>query len=153
MFDRGNREEPLKQSVKITLSDGREVSGNVVVPPGHTLTEVLNIASTFVEFEPVGAPRIFIAKSDVRSVLPLTVAPGPSLPPHQGEDVSNPFAVLGVTAEADKQEVDRAFAHLAKIYQPDQYARIGLPPEVCDYLASMVHRINTAYEKVKAAQQ
>jgi len=150
MFDRGNKEEPRRQSVKITLSDGQELNGNLVVAPGHTLNEILNTVSSFIEFEPAGASRTFIAKSDVRSVLPLNVAPAPSLPPLLSDDVFNPFAVLGVPAEANKEEVHRAYIHLAKIYHPDQYATTGLPAEVCDYLASMARRINAAYEKVKS---
>ena len=154
MFDRGNRAQgPLRPSVKITLSDGRELVGNIVVPSGRTSSEVLNTASTFVEFEPAGAPRTFIAKSDMRAVLPLNVVPAPSLPPLLCDDVLNPFAVLGVTAEADKEEVHRAYIDLAKIYHPDQYATTGLPAEVCDYLASMARRINAAYEAVEAARQ
>jgi DnaJ domain len=154
MFDRGNRaQESLRPSVRLTLSDGRELSGTVVVSLGRTLVEVLNTASSFIEFEPAGAPRIFIAKSDVRSVLPLNVAPAPSLPPLLGDDVFNPFAVLGVTSEADKEEVHRAYVHLAKIYHPDRYATTGLPAEVCDYLSSMARRINAAYAAAEAARQ
>lgn len=154
MFDRGNKAQgPLRPSVKITLSDGRELNGNVVVPPGRTLSEVLNTASSFIEFEPAGAPRTFIGKSDVRSVLPLNVAPAPSLPPLLCEDIFNPFSVLGVTAEADKEKVRSAYIDLAKIYHPDQYATTGLPAEVCDYLSSIARRINAAYEAVEAARQ
>jgi hypothetical protein len=153
MFDRGNRAQgPIRQSVKITLSDGRRLNGNVVVPPGRTLSEVLNTASSFIEFEPAGAPRTFIAKSDVRSVLPLNVAPTPSLPPLLWEDV-NPFAVLGVTAEADKEKVHRAYINLEKIYHPDKYATADLPVEVREYLSSMARRINIAYDAVEAARQ
>ena len=154
MFERGNRSQgPPRPSVKITLSDGRELNGSVVVPSGRTLSEVLNTVSSFIEFEPAGAPRTFIAKSDVRSVFPLNVAPAPSLPPLLCDDVFDPFAALGVTAEADKEEVHRAYILLAKIYHPDQYATIVLPAEVRDYLSSMARRINAAYEAAEAARQ
>jgi hypothetical protein len=154
MFDRGNKAQgPLRPTVKITLSDGCELNGSVVVSAGRTLAEVLNTTSSFIEFEPAGAPRTFIAKSDMRSVLPLNAAPMPSLPPLLSDDVFNPFAVLGVSAEANKEEVHRAYIHLAKIYHPDQYATTGLPVEVCDYLASMARRINAAYEATEAIER
>jgi DnaJ domain len=152
MFERGNMAGPTRPSVKITLSDGRAINGIVVVPQGRTLSEVLNSTSSFVEFEPAGAPRTFIAKSDVRSISPMNFAPAPSLPPQQSDDVLNPFAVLGVTAEADKEEVHRAYINLAKIYHPDQYAAASLPAEVSDYLSSMARRINIAYEATEAAR-
>lgn len=70
MFDRSNRSDgPL--NVQITLSSGRELIGKFVVPSGRTLSEVLNGPSIFIEFEPVGDPRIFIAKSALQTVKPL----------------------------------------------------------------------------------
>lgn len=153
MFERGNKSQGSgKPSVTITLSDGRTVNGNVLVPPGRMLFDFLNSPWSFVEFEPAGAPRTYIAKSDMRSVSPVTVAPAPSLPDLTSEDGFNPFAVLGVTAGADKGDVHRAYIRLAKIYHPDQYATAGLPQEVCDYLSAMARRVNAAYEAVEAAR-
>ena len=75
-------------------------------------------------------------------------------PPLLSADVLNPFAVLaGVTAEANEEEVHRAYVHLAKIYHPDRYATTGLPAEVCDYLASMARRVNAAYEATEATRE
>ena len=69
------------------------------------------------------------------------------------DDAFNPFAVLGVTAEANEEEVHRAYINLSKIYHPDQYTTTGLPAEVRDYLSSMARRINAAYEAAEAARQ
>src|ERR1700730_5913673 len=85
--------------------------------------------------------------------LAHNVAPAPSLPPLLRDDVFNPFAVLGVTVEADREAVHRAYIHLAKICGPSQYATAGLPSEVCNYLSAMARRINAAYEAAKAARQ
>lgn len=72
MFDRGNRTEgPM--SVQITLVSGRQFSGKFLLPAGRTLPEALNSPSTFMEFEPTGSQRIFISKSALESVAPLTV--------------------------------------------------------------------------------
>ena len=47
MFDRSNRAEgPL--NVHITLTDGRVLTGKFVVPPGRSLSEVLNSSSAFI---------------------------------------------------------------------------------------------------------
>ena len=70
MFDRSNRTEgPL--NVEITLASGRQLSGKFVVPPGSSVSEALNNPSAFIEFEPVGEARTFIAKSALESVKPL----------------------------------------------------------------------------------
>jgi DnaJ domain len=153
MFERGNKSQgPLKPVVKITLSDGRELNGSLVVPAGRTLSDHLNNVGSFIEFEPAASARTFIAKSDVRSILPLNIGPAPNLPPLKCEDL-DPFAVLGVTAEANKEEVHRAYLHLARLYHPDRYSTSGLPTEVCDYLSSMARRINAAHEAVEAARK
>ena len=73
MFDRSNRTEgPV--TVEITLASGRQMSGRFVLPPGRTLSEALNGPSTFIEFEPDGDQRTFIAKSALQSVTPQIVA-------------------------------------------------------------------------------
>ena len=70
MFDRSSRPDgPL--AVQITLADGRELNGTFIVPPGRTLPEVLNGPMGFIEFEPAGAPRTFIAKSCLQAVTQL----------------------------------------------------------------------------------
>src|SRR5436309_3310270 len=116
------------------------MAASPVAPPGRTLSEVLNAASTFIEFEPAGAPRIFIAKSDV-SGFAAECRPGAEPPPSAERRRLQPIRRSGVTADADKDKVHRAYIHLAKIYHPDQYATTGLPAEDCDYLASMARRI------------
>jgi DnaJ domain len=146
MFERGNKAQgALRPSVKIVLSDGREVNGSLIGSSGRTLSEVLNSPSTFLEFEPMGEPVAFLAKSDVRSVLPMNVTPPPRLPSPSDETL-NPFAILGVPADANREELHRAYLELAKIYHPDKYVTTGLPVEVREYLASMARRINAAYE-------
>jgi hypothetical protein len=70
VFDRSNRAEgPL--NVQITLANGRELTGKFLVPPGRALSEVLNNSSAFIEFEPLNAKRIFIAKSALQCVEQL----------------------------------------------------------------------------------
>lgn len=73
MFDRSNRTEgPV--SVEITFTNGRQLCGAFVLPPGRTLPEALNGPSTFIEFEPIGEQRTFIAKGALQCVTPLKLA-------------------------------------------------------------------------------
>jgi hypothetical protein len=70
MFDRSNRPEgPF--SVEITLATGRQLTGTFVIPPGRSVSEALNGPLTFIEFEPLGEQRTFIAKSALQTVKPL----------------------------------------------------------------------------------
>ena len=56
MFDRStNSDGPL--CAAITLTDGQELKGKLIVPPGRPLSEVLNSATSFIELEPFGGQR------------------------------------------------------------------------------------------------
>jgi hypothetical protein len=152
MFDRSRSDGPL--CVAITLTDGHELKGKLIVPPGRPLSEVLNGTISFVEFEPFGEPRIFIAKSTLGSVAQINLAQAPSLAPRLREEAfADPFAVLGLTIDVKKDEAHRAYIELARLYHPDRFENVGLPPEVNDYLSAMARRINSAYEAVKVRQE
>ena len=151
MFNR-SRDGPLY--VAITLTDGQELKGKLIAPPGRPLSEVLNGTTSFVEFEPFGDAKIFIAKSTLGSVGEINLAQAPSLASRLREEAfADPFAVLGLTIDAEKDEAHRAYIELAKLYHPDRFEKAGLPPEVNDYLSAMARRINAAYEVVKARQE
>ena len=151
MFDRGKSGLEGPVPVQITLGDGGDLRGKFVVPPGRTLPGLLNGASLFVEFEQVDGERTYIAKSFLRTVRPLNLPPPPSLGTGRAASDSDPYAVLGVTPGAGKDEVRRAYLHLAKTYHPDRYATSDLPAEVRDYLSAMARRINAAHDAVEAA--
>lgn len=155
MFERGGRdraEGPV--SVEIILEDGQELYGQLVMPPGRNLVEVLNSASQFLEFEPTNGNRIFIAKSALRTIMPMNVPEAPDLwaGPTQGGSF-DPFSVLGISHGASRAEMREAYVALAKIYHPDRYAASDLPQEVRNYLAVMARRINAAYEALESAQK
>lgn len=146
MFHRsGDSQGPL--NVEISLLDGEVLRGTLMAPPGRSLADLLNGTIAFVEFEPFGGGRSYIAKSNLSSVRPLNVPPAPSLgTATKGGAPSDPHRVLGVPAESGKEELRRAYLQLAKIYHPDRFATVELPPEVTEYIAAMSRRINAAYD-------
>ena len=155
MFDRGGRQQaegPV--AVEIALDDGQELQGKLLVPPGRALTDVLNSASPFVEFEPASGERMYIAKSALKTVKPMNVPQRPDLWAG-GTEGSNfdPFAILGVKAGYTREEARGAYLRLAKTYHPDRYAAAELPPEVRDYLAAMARRVNAAYDALEGRQK
>jgi hypothetical protein len=153
VFDR-NRTSEGPISVEITLHDGRELRGRLTLPPGRTLTEVLNGSATFVDFEPFGSERTYLAKSALHAIRPLELPSAPSLGGgRRSSDAVDPFAVLGVPADAGKDEVRQAYLRLAKVYHPDRYSMAELPKEVREYLSGMAQRVNAAYDAVEAARQ
>lgn len=159
MFERLTAESvnPLAIPAEIRFSDGAVAKGKVIAPAAHrTLADVLNSPSAFLEFEPYGGDSAFVAKSRILEVKPLGVPKGINLRARlAGNEPLNPYAILGVAQNATPEEIRKAYVALAKAYHPDRYANAELPPEVLEYLFTMVRRINAAHaalENVRKAQ-
>jgi hypothetical protein len=148
MFER-NRIDTIEHSgisVEITTRDGDVIGGRLFVPQGRNPADVLNGAGDFVEFQPWGAERAFVAKATIRNLKVVQVPRAESLKGRiAAQDGFDPHAILGVTAGAGLDDVRVAWHRLSKAYHPDRYAAAELPPEVVDYLSSMARRINAAY--------
>jgi DnaJ-like protein len=153
MFDRSRSNRANGPAyAEITLEDGREIKGRFNLPPGRSLTDVLNSTSSFMEFEPFGGERLFIAKSALQAIKPTTLPGVPNLAAGLREDAGfDPYAILGIDRHAGADEARKAYLDLAKTYHPDRFATVELPPEVRNYLAAMSSRVNAAYDAVQDA--
>ncbi|RTL72555.1 MAG: J domain-containing protein [Hyphomicrobiales bacterium] len=159
MFERLTAESvnPLAIPVEIRMTDGGIAKGKVVASGvNRSLADVLNGPGNFVEFEPYGGEPAFLAKTRIAEVRPLGVPKGINLKARlAASEPLNPHAVLGVPANAGYEQIRKAYVALAKAYHPDRYATAELPPEVLEYLFTMVRRINAAHaalENVRKAQ-
>ncbi len=140
--------------VEATLDDGRTLRGKFLVPQGRTVVEVLNGGAQFLEFEPYGGERTLLAKSSLKSVKPVNVPGNSQLSRRVNEvDTFDPYAVLGLRAASSFDEVKAAYHRLAKIYHPDRYSMAELPPEVREYLAASVRRLNAAFSALEVPHQ
>ena len=63
----------------------------------------------------------------------------------------NPYAVLGLTAEASDAEVDQAYRRLIAQYHPDRVA--GAAHELRDQAESKAREINAAYDRIKSLRK
>ncbi len=159
MFERitADSVNPLAIPVELRFADGSVAKGKVVASgTNRSLADVLNGAGNFLEFEPYGGETMFVAKSRIGEVRPLGVPKGINLKARlAGSEPLNPYAVLGVPQNATHEQIRKAYVTLAKAYHPDRYAAAELPPEVLEYLFTMVRRINAAHaalENVRKAQ-
>ena len=149
MFDRNRIDytpEPGGIPVDIALADGTIAKGKLLVPLGKTLADVLNGPGSFIEFQPYGGERSYLAKAQLASVKPIDAPRAPNLGARLADPGGfDPYAVLGLAMGASRDEVRQAYFRLAKAYHPDRYATAELPAEVRDYLAAMARRINAAH--------
>jgi hypothetical protein len=149
MFDRGRNDGAggvTGYPVEIALPDGSVAKGKLLLAAGRSVADALNGPGAFIEFEPYGGERSFIAKGQLVSVrligAPRSADLAARVADHEGFD---PYRILGLRVGAGRDEIRAAYFALAKAYHPDRYATVELPAEVRDYLAAMVRRINAAY--------
>jgi hypothetical protein len=157
MFERNrvdNVPEPNAVPVEIAFADGTAAKGKLLVPMGKTVADALNGTSSFIEFEPYGGDKSYVAKAQLASVKLVGVPKAPNLEARLVDlDGFDPYRILGLPAEASRDEVRTTYFALAKTYHPDRYATAELPAEVRDYLAAMARRINAAHAALEVPQK
>ncbi len=156
MFER-NKIDNVDQTsvpVELTTDDGETHKGRLLIAMGRNVFEVLNGAGVFLEFEPYGGERSFIAKAAIRNVKLVHVPRPPSLQARLRDlDGFEPHMILGVPTSGSFDDVKAAWHRLSKAYHPDRYQSVELPQEVRDYLSAMSRRVNLAYAAIEAPHQ
>jgi len=70
----------------------------------------------------------------------------------RGDDLDRAYAVLGVPAEANDEEIKRAYRRLLNQHHPDKLVAKGLPEEMMKLASEKTHEIRKAYERIRAAR-
>jgi hypothetical protein len=157
MFERNridNVPETTAVPVEIALADGTIAKGKLLAPLGKTVADTLNGGGGFVEFEPYGGEKSYLAKAQLVSVKLIGVPKAANLNARLKDvDGFDPHAVLGVAHGASRDEVRQAYVALAKAYHPDRYATAELPEEVRAYLSAMARRINAAHAALEVPER
>jgi len=157
MFERNridNAPEPSAVPVEITFTDDTLAKGKLLMPQGKSVADALNGSGGFIEFEPYGGERRFLAKAEIASLRPVGVPKGGNLKQRlRALDDFDPHQILGVDPVADWEAVRQAYYQLSKVYHPDRYATAELPEEVLEYLSAMVRRVNAAYAALEMPRQ
>jgi DnaJ like chaperone protein len=63
--------------------------------------------------------------------------------------VEDPYAILGVTRDADHQTVRERWLYLVRENHPDAASGSGYPEEEVELLTARLARINAAYTVIK----
>jgi DnaJ-domain-containing protein 1 len=150
MFN-GRDDKVNRTPVFLTLADNSVQTVSIRLPLSNRLADALNNADAFLDVVSPSGQQQFIAKSGVRSVRSATVPRADHLDTEKGAPGSagfDPYAVLKVSKEASPEEIRHAYHRMARLYHPDRIASFDLPPEVMDYVRTMLVRINLAFEQI-----
>jgi DnaJ like chaperone protein len=60
----------------------------------------------------------------------------------------DPYTVLGLTADADRDEVRRVYRLLVAEHHPDRLIAKGVPEELIDVATARMQAINAAYSRI-----
>lgn len=149
MFNSGNSTKEIP--VLLRFADGRAVQGKLIIGATSDLPRTLNGDGIFVEFEAYGEGRSYVAKSAIGEVVPSEIPKVKKLDAGADSDEDfDPHRILKVAPQSDAQTVRNAYVARAKMYHPDRFSNVELPPEMAKYAENMARLVNAAFQMINA---
>ena len=153
------RQNSDSHNVELLMVDGSRLKGALLISRDKTLREFFNTQSEqFVDFECQRDGMIVIAKASIRTVRTEDQqkkgdqAKIDALMARKTElEKTDPYRILGVSANVDEDGLHKAYIKQARAYHPDRFAEMELPPEVLEYINAMCRRINAAHDEISTA--
>jgi len=138
-------------AASVTLTTGETISGHFVISAARAFSEVVNGETPFLEFKPLNGTRRYLAKHAILSISLADAPAAGALDQRKNlADEFDPYATLGLTRDAEWNDVREGYLAKAKAYHADRFAHVDLPAEVHDYMHQMSKRINQAYALLEA---
>jgi hypothetical protein len=135
--------------VQISTATGESLRGHIKATIAGKLVDFLNRESGFFEFIAADGQVMILSKAAVRSVAVIEQPKTDQLSRRMNlHDTLDPYAILGVSHEANAEEVRNAYRHGARLYHPDNLAGVQVPAEVLQYITAMFMRLTKAYREI-----
>jgi DnaJ-domain-containing protein 1 len=139
-------------AVEITLDDGTLLHGRTALDKGRSVHQLMSGEDSFLYVERADGDADFIPKASIKGLkIVRPVIPQPLRQPSSSGQF-DPARVLGVATDATWDEIRAAYHQAVKLYHPDRFAGIDLPPEVASYIDAKAKQINQAFRMLKAAR-
>lgn len=144
---------PQRVLVNLTLKDGRAIMASLKLSMSGKLNDTLNNADRFLDVLGADGEQFFLSKDLVQQVA-VSNPPKASLNMNRrASDATafNPWAILGIPRGATADDIKVAYRSMVKMYHPDRFANLELPPEMKEYASAMLSRINIAHDQLAAS--
>jgi DnaJ-domain-containing protein 1 len=148
----------LHLPIHLTMQDGRELLGQLIVNIGGAIDRTLNNEAKFILIADEDGAERMIAKRgilearDAKKMNMRAAANGqpastesPSAP---SPETADPYAALGLPSTATDDDIREAFIEQAQAYNPDRLASMDLPEEVSAFCNTKYQQISEAYAKL-----
>jgi DnaJ-domain-containing protein 1 len=155
MFERNPVDNTMTATVavELTLADGALITGRAAMPPGRQVHKLLDGAEAFLFVETFAGEASFVPKADIKGLKLISPArPQPLRIAVTDASSFDPYKVLGLEKGAGLDAIKQAYHRLTKLYHPDAYAAVALPPEVAAYIDSRCKQVNAAFRVLKASR-
>ena len=153
MFERNRVDNAsvMTVAVELTLDDGSVVTGRAALPQSRALHKLLDGPDAFLYIDQFAGEGAFIPKASIKSLKLVMPTRLQTLHLQVSDATSfDPYKVLGVPKDAPWDEIRAAYHTLTKMYHPDVFAAVPLPPEVARYLDGRTKQINAAFQLLKS---
>jgi hypothetical protein len=155
MFERNpvDNVSAVTVAVEILLDDGSLVTGRAALPNARAVHKLMDGTEPFLYVEQFDGESGFIPKASIRSLkLVSPTRPQPLNARVTDASAFDPFKVLGLSRDASFDDVRAAYHRLSKLYHPDVFASVALPPEVAAYLDARSKELNAAFRLLKSRE-
>lgn len=141
-------------AVEIVLEGGEVVHGRVFHSVTRSVGEELNGPAPFLDFEQAGQGRTWLTKRSIQTLTLTSIPRADQLDRAMNSpDAMNPYVVLKVQPDADKEAIREAYHRMVRTYHPDRFTTVDLPPEMREYVNAMARRVNLAYATLTGTKQ
>ncbi len=140
-------------AIEATLDDGRVVTGRAAVSNARAIHKLMEGGEAFLYVEQFDGEVTFVPKASIKALKLVTpMRPQPLNTRVQDATNFDPYRVLGVDRTSPWEDIKSAYHRLSKLYHPDVYASVTLPPEVGAYLGARASEINAAFRLLKSRE-
>lgn len=134
-----------KLEVTIKMVDGTSVTGSIVAGLSAGLFAAINKDQPFIEVIAADGQKFCVGQAHIMSIEEVVPFRKVNAPAFQSENASNAFELMGLNPGCTPMEAQKKYHAMVKLYHPDKYESIDLPPEIKKYLSDVSQKLSTAY--------